>query len=68
MLATNKTNEAFQNYRGALKVAGEIGSVRKDVLVRIILIVQILAKNSAILSRQRLIWKKGCSLNQSISY
>ena len=34
-LATNKTNEAFQNYRGALKVAGEIGSVRKDVLVRI---------------------------------
>ncbi len=34
-LATNKPSEAFQNYRGALKVAGEIGSVRKDVLVRI---------------------------------
>ena len=34
-LATNKTNDAFQNYRGALKVAGEIGSVRKDVLLRI---------------------------------
>ena len=34
-LATSKTSEAFQNYRSALKVAGDIGSVRKDVLVSI---------------------------------
>ena len=34
-VATGKINEAFQNYRGALKVAGETSSVRKDVLIRI---------------------------------
>ena len=34
-VATGKINEAFQNYRAALKVAGETGSVRKDVLIRI---------------------------------
>ena len=29
-VATDKINEAFQYYRGALKVAGETGSVRKE--------------------------------------
>ena len=67
-LATNKTNEALQNYRGALKVAGEIGSVRKDVLVRIYINCADICQKLGNPDRQKLIWRKGCSLNQSISY